>query len=201
MRGVEHIAVGADWPFRGLVPGRYGCILADPPWAFATWSKRGSTRKCPSHHYSVMSLGDIEALPVRLLAAPDCALVLWAVQAMVPQALDVMKAWGFSPKSMGTWAKQSKTGNRWAFGTGYVWRSAAEFYLFGTIGQPKSAVRDVRNLIVAPVREHSRKPDQMHADLERMFPGAAKCELFARQQRTGWEAWGNELPAMAEIAA
>ena len=78
-----------------------------------------------------------------------------------------------------------RASDSWAFGTGYILRSAAEFFLIGTVGSPKSAVHNVRNLIVAPVRAHSQKPDEMYSMLERMFPNARKCELFARTRRGG----------------
>lgn len=169
----------------------FGMILADPPWSFKTWTD-DSGSKAPSAHYGVMDLSWIKRLPVRSLAAPDSVLVLWAVAPMLDQALEVMAAWGFKFKSAGAWAKQSSTGDKWAFGTGYIFRSAAEFYLIGTKGNPKSAVRDVRNLVVAPVREHSRKPDDLRADLERMYPGVARLELFARQTAPGWHVWGNQ---------
>jgi N6-adenosine-specific RNA methylase IME4 len=111
---------------------------------------------------------------------------------MVDQAIDVMKAWGFRYKTCGAWAKQSSTGKKWAFGTGYLFRCAAEFFIVGAIGEPRPLARDVRNLIVAPVREHSRKPDEMYLVLERMFPRDPRCELFARTTRVGWDSWGNE---------
>jgi N6-adenosine-specific RNA methylase IME4 len=180
-----------DWPFGDIEPCGFELILADPPWRFRTWNETNQ-KKSASRHYSLMMAADIRALPVRELAAKDCALVLWAVQAMVPQALDVMKAWGFAFKSMGAWAKLSKTGRRYAFGTGYIYRSAAEFYILGTIGKPKVAARNVRNLIVEPVRSHSQKPDRMHYDLEQLFPNARKIELFGRQNRKGWTVWGDQ---------
>lgn len=179
-------------PFEGFWRNFYGVVLCDPPWKFQT---RSETRqvKSPGRHYQLMTLDDMKALPVWLLAAEDCALVMWAVQAMLPEAFDLMRAWKFQPKSVGAWAKQSKTGDKWAFGTGYIFRSAAEFFILGTRGKPKIMARDVRNLIVAPVREHSRKPDKMHANLERMFPDAPKLELFCRERRPGWECWGNDV--------
>ena len=180
-----------DWPFEPLQPFKYGVILADPPWRFRTWGEHNQ-HKAASKHYSLMTTADIKALPVNHLAAPHCVLALWCVQPMVDQAIDVMRAWGFKYKTMGTWAKQSSTGLRWAFGTGYLFRCAAEFYVIGTIGDPSPAVRNVRNLIVSPVREHSRKPEDLHVNLERMFPDAWRCELFAREKRTGWDSWGHE---------
>jgi len=180
-----------EWPFDDLVPLRYGVILADPPWRFQNYSVKGE-QKNPTAHYACMDLAAIQALPVSQLAAPDCALVMWATAPMLPQALETLAAWGFAFKSAGAWAKQSSTGAAWAFGTGYCYRSAAEFWLLGTIGRPRQRSRSTRNLIVAPVREHSRKPDQMHADIEALFHGPY-AELFAREQRPGWDAWGNEI--------
>jgi N6-adenosine-specific RNA methylase IME4 len=148
-----------------------------------------------------MTLDEIKALPVAELAAPDCLLLLWATQAQLDQALDVMRSWGFAFKSCGAWAKQSPTGASWAFGTGYWLRSAAEFFLIGTRGKPKSESRSERNLIVAPVREHSRKPDQAYEMLERMFPAQRRCELFARHERPGWSQWGAEIQKFDRSAA
>lgn len=178
------------WPFANLTPLHYGCILADPPWYFRNFSAKGEAKN-PVAHYACMSTADIAALPVSQLAAPDCALFMWATAPMLPDALALMKAWGFAFKSAGAWAKQSSTGNAWAFGTGYCFRSAAEFFLLGTIGKPKVQSRSVRNLIVAPVREHSRKPDDQYRKMEALFDGPY-AELFSRSSRPGWETFGNE---------
>lgn len=180
-----------QWPFEPLTPLKYGLILADPPWRFRTWGEHNQT-KSASKHYDLMTLDAMKALPVNQLAAGDCALVMWAVQPMIPQALELMAAWGFKYKTMGAWAKQSSTGEKWAFGTGYMLRCAAEFFIIGTIGKPKIGVRNIRNLIIAPTREHSRKPDEMHTNLERLFPCVSRAELFARESRDGWETWGNQ---------
>lgn len=187
------------WPFGDLRRGHYGVILADPPWRFATYSNKGLS-KSPQAHYGCMTLADIKALPVASLAAPDCACVMWATAPMLPLAIETLAAWGFVYKSAGTWAKQSSTGAKWAFGTGYCYRSAAEFFLLGTRGKPTQLARNVRNLIVAPIREHSRKPDQMHDDLERAWPGP-RAELFSRQTRVGWSSWGNQVDHFPETMA
>lgn len=176
--------------FDGLTPGSYGVILADPPWSFAVRSPKGHG-KSPERHYDTMSLDDIKALPVASLAAPNCALVMWATAPLLDRAIEVLAAWGFQYKSAGAWAKMT-SGGKWQFGIGYLYRSAAEFWFLGTRGRPKPLVRNIRNLIAAPVREHSRKPDEMHAQLERHFPGP-RCELFARERRPGWDCWGNQV--------
>lgn len=180
-----------DWPFGDLMPGGYGVIFADPAWAFRLHSDKGD-KKSPQNHYSCMSTADIKALPVEALAAPDCALFLWATWAMLPDAMDTMKAWGFRYKSGEPWCKQSRTGRSWAFGTGYIFRNASEPLLVGTRGRPRVLNRGVRGLIVAPVREHSRKPDDAYRHAEALYPGP-RCELFSRQARPGWDAWGNEI--------
>lgn len=186
------------WPFGDLAPLRYGAIIADPPWAYQNYSVKGQG-KGAAGQYACMSTADIAALPVSQLAAPDCALFMWATFPMLPDALALMEAWGFTFKSGGPWAKQSSTGAKWAFGTGYIYRSAAELFIVGTIGRPKIKSRSVRNLIVAPTRGHSRKPDEQYAHVESLFDGPY-AELFARQQRPGWDAWGNETAKFSEAA-
>jgi N6-adenosine-specific RNA methylase IME4 len=178
-------------PFTSLPQYQARVILADPPWKYENFSAKGEAKN-PVAHYACMTLADIQALPVRELANPDgCALVMWATAPMLPQAIETMAAWGFKFVSAGAWAKQSSTGAKWAFGTGYCYRSAAEFWLLGQIGKVKYRSHSIRNLIVAPVREHSRKPEQMRADIEKQFDGP-RIELFAREAAPGWVAWGNE---------
>ena len=124
-------------------------------------------------------------------------MVMWATQAQLHEAFDLMACYGFSFKTAGAWGKLSKTGKSKAFGTGYILRSSAEFFLIGTRGNPKSKSKRERNWIEAKVREHSRKPDEMYEMIERLWPKARKCELFARGPRAGWEAWGNERTRFA----
>lgn len=187
------------WPFGDLRTFGYGAILADPPWKYSNYSRKGE-HKGAAAQYDCMTQAELAALPVSQLAAPDCALIMWATPPLLPVAVETMKAWGFTFKSAGSWAKQSSTGQKWAFGTGYCYRAATEFYLLGTIGRPEFRSKSVRNLIVAPTRGHSRKPDQMHLDVERLFHGPY-CELFARAPRAGWDVWGNQTDKFAEVAA
>lgn len=173
-----------------LPKGPYGVILADPPWTFKTYSDNG-LEKSPQAHYVCMTIDEINKMPITDCAAEDSVLILWATAPMMLLAFETMAAWGFKYKTMGPWAKQSKTGNKWAFGTGYILRSASEFWLIGTRGKPKPLRHDVRNLIVAPVREHSRKPEEIYHIAETLYEGP-RLELFARQKREGWDCWGNE---------
>lgn len=187
-------------PFAELPQYQARVILADPPWYFRNYSEKGE-EKNPIAHYACMNLDDIQALPVAELANPNgCALIMWATAPMLPQAFDTLTCWGFKFKSAGCWAKQSRTGEKWAFGTGYCYRSAAEFWLLGTIGKVRQKSRSVRNLIVAPVQEHSRKPPQMRKDVEALFPGPY-VELFARETAPGWVSWGNETSKFGKETA
>lgn len=178
-----------DWPFGDLNPHSFDLIMADPPWAFELRSAKGE-EKAAQAHYECMSLDTIRALPVLDLAAPDCLLWLWATNPMLPQALEVMAAWGFAFKTAGSWGKTTRHG-KIAFGTGYIFRCANEPILIGTRGEPRTT-KSVRSLIMGQVREHSRKPDEAFTEAERLMPAARRLELFSRQRRPGWENWGDQ---------
>lgn len=199
------------WPFGDLRTFGYRVILADPPWRFKNYSAKGEGKN-PVAHYHCMPLDEIARLPVAQLASGDgAACVMWATAPMLSEALDLLRAWGFRYKTGGAWSKLSKTGEKIAFGTGYIYRSAAEFFLLGQFGDVAPMSRSVRNLIgddlaglaewaiAAPVREHSRKPPQMHEALEQLFDGPY-CELFAREWRPGWDCWGDEIGKFGEGA-
>lgn len=169
---------------------RYGAILADPAWSFKTYSAKGKGRS-PEAHYDCMSLADIKALPVADMAAPDCALFLWVTNPLLPQGLEVMAAWGWTYKTVAfCWSKKTKHGKS-HIGTGYWTRANAEICLLGTRGKPKRLDRGVRMLVEAPIREHSRKPDEVRAGIERLVPGPY-LEIFARESAAGWDSWGNQ---------
>ncbi len=178
-----------DWPFGALEPGAYGIIACDPPWTWNAWSNKG-LKKSAQRHYHCMTLDDIKALPVAKLAAPDSALMLWATAPMLPQALSVMEAWDFVYKSHAVWVKTTVTG-KISFGTGYRLRGAHEIVLLGTRGSPKNT-KSERSVIMAPVRQHSQKPDAFYAMAERWLPNARRADLFSRQSRPGWSSWGLE---------
>jgi N6-adenosine-specific RNA methylase IME4 len=186
--------------------GQFGVIYADPPWAYQMYSDKGYD-KSPDAHYQCMDLEAIKRLPVMFAGAPNSVLVMWACFPMLPQALDLMAAWGFKDKTGGPWNKLTTDG-RQAFGTGYVLRSASELFLIGTHGQPRiknhstrnvlfpgdawpDNLRDLGVIVNTLRREHSRKPDEMYGLLEGLFDGPY-LELFARTSRPGWTSWGNE---------
>lgn len=170
-------------------PEGYSLIMADPAWHFKTRSKKGDA-KSPQAKYRTMTLEEIKAMPVADLAAKDCHLWLWCANPNIPEALEVMAAWGFTYSTGGHWAKITKNG-KLAFGTGYVFRGAGEPYLIGKRGNPKNT-RSTRSVIFGQVREHSRKPDEVYAEAERWMPNATRMDLFSRQRREGWHCWGDQ---------
>ncbi|MCC5965515.1 MAG: S-adenosylmethionine-binding protein [Natronohydrobacter sp.] len=197
------------WPFDPLTPMKYGAILADPPWSYAMRSEKGYA-KSPEAHYATMDIDAIKALPVSQLAGRDCMLFLWSTWPHLPQALDVMAAWGFRYVTGGSWTKRT-TMARAAFGTGYVLRSSTEPFLIGKLGSPETRSRSVRNLIEAPEqfpdgmeslrREHSRKPPEMRALIETLLPDVFAVELFAREPWDGQDVWGLETGRFPSEAA
>lgn len=178
------------WPFGALRMFGYQMIMADPPWAFATRTAKGVTRKGAGGQYRTMSLDAIKALPVAELAGGDCLLWLWATHPMLPQGFATLEAWGFRFVTSGVWGKRTARG-KLAFGTGYCLRCASEPFLLGAIGEPKTT-RGVRTMIEGPLREHSRKPDEAYRAAEALMPLAFRADLFARERRFGWDAWGDE---------
>jgi N6-adenosine-specific RNA methylase IME4 len=182
----------ASDPFGGLRRGYYGAILADPPIPFRTWSAKGEGRS-PQHHYSCMLPEQLTALPVADFAAPDCFLFLWVPKRSNPLTEPLMNAWGFTFVGEGfTWVKLNKSGVGYFMGGGYTTRHNAEDCWLGRRGKPKRKSKGARALIVAPRREHSRKPDEIYSRIEEFCDGPY-CELFARQQWPGWDYSCNEV--------
>jgi N6-adenosine-specific RNA methylase IME4 len=176
----------------------YRVIYADPPWTFSTYSRKGKGRSAEAH-YDCMSLADIKALPVAEWAAADCMLLLWTTDPLLPTALDVIRAWGFTYKTVGFyWAKLNKSADPTIFrnrdffaGLGFWTRANPEMCLLATRGHPHRRQADVRKLIVSSRREHSRKPDEAYERIERLCEGPY-LEMFARSSRPGWDRWGDE---------
>lgn len=180
----------------------YKVIYADPPWTFATYSRKGKGRSAEAH-YDCMSMADIEALPVAQWAADDCVLFLWTTDPLLEKVFEIIHAWGFTYKTVGFyWAKLNKaapTGHNFDFftGLGFWTRANPELCLLATRGQPHRRRADVHKLIVSPRREHSRKPDEAYERIEALCEGPY-LEMFARFPRPGWDSWGvdAELPGV-----
>ena len=174
----------------------YKTIYADPPWSFATYSRKGKGRS-PEAHYDCMTLDDIKALPVSSWAAPDCVLLMWATDPLLERAFEVIRAWGFTYKTVGFyWAKLNKGTPRPCYddasfftGMGFWTRANPEPCLLATRGKPKRLKADVRKLVISPRREHSRKPNAVHERIEALCAGPY-LEMFGRTSRPGWDCWG-----------
>jgi N6-adenosine-specific RNA methylase IME4 len=181
------------WPFDPLRPFCADIIVADPPWQFELRSAKGE-RKSAQAHYACMSLPEIEAMPVGMLARRDCWLFLWATAPMLPDALATMRAWGFRYVSRTSWRKTTESGKT-RMGPGYIVRTMHEDILIGRIGEPTRR-RPMPSLFSGVAREHSRKPDEFYALLETFAePTAFKLDLFGRETkdaRLGWSTWGDE---------
>lgn len=187
-------------PFAGLPRAQARIIAADPPWRFKSNSAAKPGRNA-MRHYDCMTMSDIIALPVADLAAPDCALKLWITGPFlaIGAHLPIMKAWGFEPSGMAyVWIKLNpKAASLFflstdlAMGGGFTTRKNAEFCLIGKRGKSVRQDAGVHEVIVAPRREHSRKPEEFYRRTERYARGPY-VELFARQARSGWTTWGNE---------
>lgn len=173
---------------------RYGLIMADPPWDYKLRSEAGQA-KAPQAHYACTPLEWIKSLRVSDLAGRDCILWLWATNPMLPQALEVMAAWGFTFKTAGHWSKKTVNGKQ-AMGTGYLLRCAGEPFLIGTVGAPQTT-RAVRSVIEGVAREHSRKPEEAYAAAEQLCPKAWRLELFSRCERPGWDVMGDQVGMFA----
>lgn len=177
---------------------KYGVIYADPPWSFRNFSAKGEGRNAVSH-YPCMTAEEMQAMPVADLAAKDSVLLMWAVDPLLPAAFDLIRAWGFTFKTVGFyWAKTNRkadltglTERDFFTGLGYWTRANVEQCLLATRGHPPRMAKDVRKLLISPRREHSRKPDEIYDRIERLA-GGPYLELFSRQTRKGWDQLGTE---------
>lgn len=204
--------------FSGL--GRHAALYVDPPWAFNDKNTNGN--RGAGCKYPVMTLSDLMQMPVNSICADDCVLFMWWVASQPQEALDLVKAWGFTIKNMTafTWLKLNPrflcaikkhfsvdldTLNAMTeddvinlltaatkMGLGHWTRASTESCLIAVKGRPKREYGGVREIIIAPLREHSRKPDITRDRISTLVGNVAKAELFARAQAPGWSAWGNQ---------
>lgn len=203
-------------PFADLPRKHFGCIVADPPWHFrartalqmSNWTSRRDAEK----HYTVMGSNDVMALPVKDLAAKDSHLFLWTTGPCLRQAFDVIEAWGFRYSAIAfTWVKMRRTYDAAQLrvlplvdydlhvGLGLTTRKNAEFCLLGRRGNAHRNAKDIREIILSPVRQHSRKPDEAYRRIERYCDGP-RLDLFSREDRPGWTSWGHEAGKFPQAA-
>lgn len=175
---------------------KYNIIYADPPWRYDLSKGQGVAE----NHYRTMDIQEICGLPISEIAAKDAALFLWVTFPQLPEAFKVMKAWGFSYKTVAfVWVKQNKSGKGFFFGLGYWTRSNAEICLLGIKGHPKRISKKVFQLIVSPLERHSKKPEEARKRIVELMGDLPRIELFARQETPGWDIWGKEVTSSLEV--
>jgi N6-adenosine-specific RNA methylase IME4 len=186
------MAADASSLFSGLT-GQYGSILIDPPWRFTNRTGKMAPEHKRLHRYPTLSFDEIAALPVGDLALPKSHLYLWTPNALLLEALTIMKAWGFTYKTNLVWYKVRKDGGPDGRGVGFYFRNVTELLLFGVKGRLRTLRpgRTQVNVVIERKQEHSWKPDRVYRIIEACSPGPY-LELFARRISTGWTVWGDQ---------
>lgn len=194
---IEHGCVVADLVALAESGKRFGVIYADPPWPWDTWGgDAGKIHTAPDNHYGTCSLDEIARLPVAALAAENCALLLWCTgpHITISTHTKIIEAWSFRPTTKAfCWVKQKQDGGIRNSGNGYYTLANSEDVFLGIKGSPLRLANDVHQVVMAPVGEHSAKPDEVRRHIERLFPGPY-LELYGRRPVPGWTVWGNEIP-------
>lgn len=175
-------------------PRRFATVLADPPWQFQNRTGKVAPEHRRLNRYGTLSLEEIKALPVLSTLAETAHLYLWVPNALLPEGIETLRAWGFQYKSNIVWHKIRKDGGPDGRGVGFYFRNTTELVLFGTRGKNARTLAPGRrqvNIVKTRKREHSRKPDELYDVIEACSPGP-HLELFARGPRKNWTVWGNQ---------
>jgi site-specific DNA-methyltransferase (adenine-specific) len=169
---------------------KYKIILADPPWSYADQGCQGTM----INHYKGMDLFEICNMPIDKISEDNCILFLWATYPMMKEALIVIKAWGFSYKTIAfQWVKLNPKALTPFYGLGRWTRGNTEPCLLATKGRVSRRDNSVFQLVQSPRREHSRKPDEVKNKIVKLVGNYSRIELFAREKSKGWHSWGNEV--------
>lgn len=191
----KNLAQQAAQELKALAPSKgFKTVMADPPWRFQNRTGKMAPEHKRLSRYGTMDLPEIMALPVSEIVADTAHLYLWVPNALLPEGLEVMKAWGFSYKSNIVWHKIRKDGGPDGRGVGFYFRNVTELLLFGVRGKNARTLDPGRtqvNFLATQKREHSRKPDEQYPLIEACSPGPF-LEMFARGPRKGWSVWGNQ---------
>ena len=191
----DSLVAAAAADLRAAVGGkRFACVLADPPWQFINRTGKVAPEHRRLSRYGTMSVELICSLPVTEISASTVHLYLWVPNALLPEGLKVMAAWGFQYKANLVWRKIRKDGGSDGRGVGFYFRNVTEILLFGVRGKNARTLQPGRtqvNYLETRKREHSRKPDEIYPIIE-ACSGGPRIELFARGTRPGWTVWGNQ---------
>ena len=188
---------------------KYRVVYADPPWKFKTFSDEGKDR-APEQHYSTMTIEEICAIPVKEWMADDSLLFIWVYQPLLPETFEIMAAWCFKYVTIGfVWVKISGGQDRLFYAQedvrkslGYYTRAGAEICLIAKRGKgiPGRLSKSEGQVVLSPVREHSRKPDEIAESIVELYGDVPRLEMFARTKRVGWDVFGNETGKFGETA-
>ncbi|MGE0735909.1 MAG: MT-A70 family methyltransferase [Alphaproteobacteria bacterium] len=173
---------------------RFATLLADPPWRFANRTGKMAPEHRRLSRYETLSVEEIAALPIGAVTEATSHLYLWVPNALLPDGITVMQAWGFTYKTNLVWHKIRKDGGSDGRGVGFYFRNVTELILFGVKGKNARTLAPGRrqvNYLNSRKREHSRKPDEQYSIIEACSPGPY-LELFGRGTRKNWETWGNQ---------
>lgn len=179
---------------------KYSILLVDPPWDYKNWNKKWHQEHAESRwagrKYDLMDTEHLKQLNVNDIADKNAVLFLWTISTMLPEALDVIKAWGFTYKTVAfVWVKKNKIADSFFWGMGFWTRSNTEICLLAVKGKPLPRVsRSVHQIVYSSVRKHSQKPDEVRDKIVELLGDIPRIELFARERAEGWDSHGNELP-------
>ena len=180
-----------------LIPRKFNILYADPPWKY----ERNKVQGAAENHYPTMSIEQLCALDVEKITDENCALFLWSTFPFLPEALRLIKAWGFTYKTTAfVWLKQNRKNKDWFFGLGFWTRGNAEICLLATKGKPKRKSAKVSQLIISPIDKHSKKPDIVREKIVELMGDLPRIELFARQTTPGCEVFGNEVKSSITLS-
>jgi N6-adenosine-specific RNA methylase IME4 len=181
--------------FEELRGRKYNIIYADPPWTYrdkALAGERGAGCK-----YNLMTLEEIQSMPIDQIAADDCALFLWGTWPLLGEALYTVGHWGFTYKTLGfIWIKTNPKSGTPFWGMGNWSRSNSEYCLLATRGRPRRVSASIHSVVHAAIRRHSQKPDEVRDRIVQLCGDLPRVELFARERVAGWDSWGDGLPVM-----
>lgn len=178
---------------------KYKIIYADPPWSY---NDKALARGGAERHYTTTDTKDLCGIDVSSIADDDCILFMWATFPKIADALELISAWGFTYKTNAfTWIKTNKVSSTLFWGMGSWTRANAEICLLATRGKPKRLDAGVHQVIMHPIMQHSRKPDEARQRIVRMMGDIPRIELFAREAPEGWDVWGDQAPGSVTLFA
>lgn len=183
-----------EQPIEPFPNKKYNIIYADPPWKYNSLANHKTRfRGGACGHYQLLSMSQIRELPVPKLADTNCALFMWCTFPYLKEQIQLFDYWGFKYRTCGfNWLKLNPKNGKPFFGVGYYTKSNTEVCLLGIKGRLKPVSNRVSQVIIAPRREHSRKPDEVRSKIVELFGDLPRIELFSRQKTPGWDVWGND---------